>query len=121
MEAPTTSAASAITMIAPKRAVMIDDLASANSDLPDSSPKDLVHPSLRPRAHPEQWTRTKFLSADRPDYESVPITCSTCSMTYLPTAVPAASDPLEEWACDGCHQSLGYRRQTQPGSTDLVR
>jgi hypothetical protein len=107
MEAPTTSAASAITMIAPKRAVMIDNLARAISDLADTSPKDLAHPSLGPRAHPEQKTRTKFLSANRPAHESVPVTCSTCGMTYLPTAVPAASDPPEDWVCDGCHQSLG--------------
>ena len=54
MEAPTTSAASAITMIATKRAVMIDNLARAISDLADTSPKDLAHPSLGPPLSPNK-------------------------------------------------------------------
>ena len=94
-------------MIATKRAVMIDNLARTIHDVADSSPEDLAHPSLAPRSRPGQRTRPKSLSADRPVHESVPITCPTCRMTYLPTAVPAASDPPEDWVCDGCQQSMG--------------
>ena len=107
MEAPATSAGSAPTMIATKRAVMIDNLARTIHDVADASPEDLAHPSLAPRSQAGQRTRPKSLSADRPVHESVPITCSACRMTYLPTAVPAASDPPEDWVCDGCQQSMG--------------
>lgn len=94
-------------MIAAKRAVMIDNLAQAINDLADPSPEDPRHPSLAPRVHPEQRTRTNSLSADRPTHESAPITCSTCRLTYLPSAIPAASRHPEDWLCDGCQQSLG--------------
>ena len=94
-------------MIAPKRAIMIDNLARAINDHAETSPEDPAHRSLTPRVHPAQGRRTKSLSGDRPPRESVPITCSTCGLTYLPTAVPAASHPLEEWLCGGCQQSLG--------------
>jgi hypothetical protein len=93
-------------MIAPKRAVMIHNLARAINDSADISPEDQVHPSLASHSQPGQKTRTRSLSADHPAHESAPITCSTCRMTYLPSAVPAASAPPEDWVCDGCQQSL---------------
>ena len=105
MEAPTTSAVSGIRMIAAKRAVMIDNLARAINDLADTPLGDPDNLSLAPSPHPEQ-RRTKSLSADRLTHQSAPITCSTCRLTYLPTAVPAASRPGEDWVCDGCQQSL---------------
>ena len=107
MEAPTTSAAPAITMIVPKRVVMVDDVAQPVNDLSYASPE---HPDRRSLAHPansRQRTRTKSTSADRPAHESAPISCPTCRLTYLPLAVSAASHLLKEWVCDGCRQSLG--------------
>lgn len=94
-------------MIAPKRAVMIDNLARRINDLPDASPENEAHPSQAPRAHPGQRTLTDCLSADRPAHESVPVTCSTCRLTYLPSAAPAASRPGEDWVCEACQQRLG--------------
>lgn len=105
MEAPTTSAVSGIRIIAPKRAVTIDNLARAINDLADTPLGDPDNLSLAPSPHPEQ-RRTKALSADRLTHGSAPITCSTCRLTYLPAAVPAASRPGEDWVCDGCQQSL---------------
>lgn len=107
MEAPTTSATLAITMIAPKRAVMIDNLAWAVSDVSGTSPEDPDDPSLAHPARPRQRTRTRSLSADRGAPESAPITCSACRLTYLPTAVPSASRRPTGWVCDGCQQNLG--------------
>ena len=107
MEAPTTSAMLPITMIAPKRAVMIDNLARAIKDSSDTSPEELDDPSLAHPACPQQPTRTESRSADRGGPESGPITCSACRVTYLPAAVPSASNLREGWVCDGCQQSLG--------------
>lgn len=94
-------------MIAPKRAVMIDNLGWAINDLADTFPEERDDPSLAHPTHPRQRTRNKSLSADRAAPESAPITCSVCRLTYLPTAVPPASHPAKEWVCDGCQQSLG--------------
>ncbi len=101
MEAPTTSAASAVTMIAPKRAVMIDHLSRAI--LNDQSSLDLTaHPSESARARPVAKRRTKLPSQDRAVRESGPLTCSTCQITYLPSAVPTLTVAPEDWDCDRC-------------------
>jgi hypothetical protein len=63
-------------MIAPKRAVMIDDPTPAITVPADRSP-------------------------------DAPLTCSTCRITYLPSALPPASTPSEDWVCDRCHPTLG--------------
>ena len=68
MEAPTTSAGSAVTLIAPKRAVMID---------------------------PGR------------------LTCCSCRITYLPSAVPPLEVVPEDWVCDRCRARTD--ESSQPG------
>jgi hypothetical protein len=100
MEAPTTSSVEAVTMIAPKRAIMIDKLARAVNATPELSPEDQIHPAFGSRGPNSR-------AADRRARVSALTTCSTCRMTYLPSAVPQASLASRDPVCDGCEQSLG--------------
>lgn len=107
MEAPAKSVTSTVTMIAPKHAVMIDDPAWPITHLVDPGSEAFAHPSQRARAERGQGSGTEAMPADRPALEKGPVTCSTCRMTYLPSAVPPASTPAEDWVCDGCRATLG--------------
>lgn len=100
MEAPTTSSTQAITMVAAKRAVMIDNLTQAINADPELSQDDRVHPAF---GSSTRRPRTRSSAAGG----SAPITCSNCRMTYLPSAVPPASPAPRGWVCDGCEQTLG--------------
>jgi hypothetical protein len=107
MEAPTTSANSAVTLIALKRAIMIDALSQPVIDDGDSPPGAQFHPSRATRAQAggRGWDGPD--SATGPVRATAPVTCPTCRMTYLPTAMPAASAPTQDWVCVGCQQILG--------------
>ena len=107
METPAISVASTGTMIAPKRAVMIDDPIRAITVLADPESEALAHPSQTARTKRGQRTRTKSLPVDPPVPEKAPVTCPICRMTYLPSAIPPASTSSEEWVCDGCQRTLG--------------
>ena len=106
MEAPTSSAVSATTMIAAKRAVMVDHLLRAINDVAYTNPDDREQLSPVYPTRSGHRPRAKSRSADRPARES-PLTCANCRLTYLPFAVPAASGPHKDRLCDGCQQSLG--------------
>ncbi len=97
METPATSAASAGTMVATKRAVMIDDPFRGIA---------LAHPSQSVRAERGR-RRTRSVQLDRPVPEHAPITCSTCRMTFLPSAAPPAATSSEGWVCDLCRTDIG--------------
>lgn len=101
VETPATSVASTATMIAPKRVVMIDDPARANTQLP-AGLGPLAHPSHAPGAKRGQRRRVSWVAPER-----APVTCSTCRVTYLPSAVPSASTSSEDWVCDVCQRTLG--------------
>lgn len=103
MEAPTPSETSAVTMIAPKFAVMIDDLSRVTlNDVADPSPDELGHPSGSARGRALARRRTKSRSEHPSVPVSGPMTCSTCRITYLPTAVPPLSVAPGDWDCDRC-------------------
>ena len=106
METPATSVVSTATMIAPKRAVMIDST-RAVTHRGDTDPAVLAHPSQSARARRGQRTRTRSESVDRTVHEKAPVTCSTCRTTYLPSAIPLASTSPEGWVCDVCQGTLG--------------
>ena len=106
METPAISVASTGTMFAPKRAVMIDDPTRAIIRLADTDPEALAHPSQAARAKRGQRTRTKSVPGDRVVPEESPITCSTCRVIYLPSAIPPASASTEGWICDNCQRTL---------------
>ncbi len=102
MEAPRTSAASAVTLIAPKRAVLIDDPGQPIlGDLLEPSVGTMVHPSESTRS-PAARTRTRSGSRRRAVGESVAMTCCSCHITYLPTAASPPAVFAEEWVCDWC-------------------
>lgn len=106
MEAPTTSVTSTATMIAPKRAVMIDDLVEAISLDADAGSETLGHPSQMSRAEGGQKRRTGSRPLARPARDHASVTCSTCRITYLPSALPPPS-ATEVRVCDSCQQTLG--------------
>lgn len=108
METPAISVASTGTMFAPKRAVMIDDPTRALTVLADLESEALAHPSQTARAKRGQRTRTKYVPGDRVVPEEAPVTCSTCRIIYLPSAIPpaSASASTEGWICDNCQRSL---------------
>ena len=107
METPATSVASTATMIAPKRAVMIDDPTRAIIHLAGTDRDVLAQPSQAARAKRGQRRRTKSEPVDLTVPEKAPVTCSACRMTYLPSAIPPDSTTHGNWACDICHQNLG--------------
>ena len=107
METPATSVASTATMIAPKRAVMIDDPTRAIIHLADTDPEALAHPSQAARARRGHRKPTKSVPSDQAVPEKAPVTCSTCRITYLPSAIPPASVLSEGWVCDICQRTLG--------------
>jgi hypothetical protein len=94
-------------MIAPKRAVMIDHLSRAIlNDIAQPSPEQTGHASESDRARAVARRRTKFSSRGRPLRQSRPLTCSTCQIAYLPTAVSPPTVALEDWACDRCRAGI---------------
>ncbi len=107
METSATSVTSTATMIAPKRAVMIDDPTQPITHLADTDPEALVNPPQAARAKRVQRKRTKSEPIDRTVPEKAPVTCSTCRITYLPSAIPPASVLSEGWVCDICQRTLG--------------
>ena len=107
METPATSVVSTGTMIAPKRAVMIDDLTRSITIVADPHTDAWAHPSQTVHAKRTQGKKIRSRPGDRPIPENRPVTCSTCRMTYLPSAIPPASTPLEDWVCDSCQGVLG--------------
>lgn len=107
METPATSVAPTATLIAPKRAVMIDDLTRAITVLADADSEAMAHPSQAARAKRGHGRRTKSLPVDQSVPEDAPVTCSTCRMTYLPSAIPPHSASSADWVCDGCQRTLG--------------
>lgn len=107
METPATSVASTATMIAPKHAVMIDDPTRAITHIADTHEEALAHPSQAARAKRGQRRPTVSEPIDRAAPAQAPVTCSTCRITYLPSATPPASISSEDWVCDICQRSLG--------------
>ena len=107
METPAKSVVLTATMIAPKRAVMIDDLTRSITDFAEPDTEGLAHPSRTARAKRGQDARIKSPSADRAAHHHGPVTCSACRITYLPSARPATPGAPGDWVCDGCQQPLG--------------
>lgn len=114
MEAPTTSVTETATMIAPKRSVMIDDPARAithtadpAAGAADPASKAAAHPSQPPAAEGGKRRRTLSRLIARPARKHASITCSTCRITYLPSALPPPSTPPHARVCDSCQQTLG--------------
>lgn len=108
METPATAVAPPGTMIAPKRAVMIDDLARAIAVRADSDSEAMARPSHPAGAKRGHGRRSNSLPVDRPVPENAPVTCSTCRMTYLPSAIPDSASS-RGWVCDGCQRILDRR------------
>lgn len=106
METTATSIASTATMIAPKRAVMIADPTRAIVDVADPGTAAIAHPSQATCGECEHARRTNSLSVNPAVPERAPVTCSTCHMTYLPSAIPSPSASSEDWLCDGCQRNL---------------
>jgi hypothetical protein len=106
MEAPSIVAAPAvieITSIAPKRAVMIDNLTEVLlDDFADASMDRLAHPSQPSRSRTRRRTQTRFGATDRPGHRCPPITCSTCRVTYLTGVDLPASVSPDGWVCGVC-------------------
>ena len=107
MEAPTTSVTSVATLIAPKRAVMIDDQARAITPIADRDSESLAHPSTTAATKRGAGRQKKFLPVARRSSEYASVTCSTCRITYLPSAVAAAPALPQGRVCDNCQQTLG--------------
>lgn len=99
METPATSVPSMATMIAPKRVVMIDDPNRAITHLADIDLRVLDHPSQAAGAKRRQRRRTKSMLRDQRVLGKAPVSCSTCRITYLPSAIPAPSPSSEGWVC----------------------
>lgn len=94
-------------MIAAKRVVMIDDLVPAFNAIAELSPGDQTHPAFGSRARSRPRARARVSGDARLARRSGLITCATCRMTYLPSAVPPAPLSGEAWVCHGCEQKLG--------------
>lgn len=94
-------------MIAPKHAFMTDDPARAITLAADPGAGALEHPSQMARAKRGQRRQTRSLPLARPLPGYAAATCATCRITYLPSAMPPQSTPLQERACDNCQQTLG--------------
>lgn len=106
METPATSDDSTVTMIAPKRAVMIDDPTRAFTPLAHPGPEALAHPAHTSRASGGQARRAKSLPDGRRVPKKAPVTCCTCRVTYLPSAISPASTSPEDWVCDICRPTV---------------
>jgi hypothetical protein len=106
MEAPSMSPAPAvigITSVAPKQAVMIDNLTKVILDGDaDASMDRLAHPSHPSRLRTRRRTQARFRSADHRTRRCPPITCSTCRVTYLTVVGLPASVSPEGWVCGVC-------------------
>ncbi|MDE3203583.1 MAG: hypothetical protein KGQ66_05110 [Acidobacteriota bacterium] len=101
-----------MTLIAPKRAVLIDDPGQPIlEDLLEASPGTMAHPSESTGSRAGR-TRTRSGSRRRAVGESVAMTCCSCRITYLPTAISSPAVLAEEWVCDGCrpHGEVGDRQ-----------
>ena len=107
VETPATSVVSTATMIAPKCVVMIDHPDRAITQLADADPGPLAHPSRPAGAGREPRRRVKSWAVDEPVLEQAPMTCSTCRVTYLPSAISSASTSSEDWVCDLCNRTFG--------------
>jgi hypothetical protein len=95
-------------MIAPKRAVMIDNLSrTVLDDIAHPGPEQTAHPSESACVRPKAKRRTKSQSRDRAVRESGRITCCSCRITYLPTAVPPLKVVPEDWVCFRAASDLG--------------
>lgn len=106
METPSTSVASADTMIAPKRAVMIDGPIQTITYLAGTGTEASGHPSQAARGGREQRRRAKLIPVDRLVPHRASFTCSTCRITFLPFAVSSASTSPGDWVCDLCLKAL---------------
>lgn len=105
METPTTSVTSTATMIAPKRVVMIDDMSRSITSLTDPEAPAQARSSQTARTKHRRARQTASYSAGQPVHGKVPVTCSTCRMSYLPSAISPATS-LSDRVCDNCQQPL---------------
>jgi hypothetical protein len=96
-----------ITSIAPKRAVMIDDLTKVGLDgAADSSTEHLADPSRPSRVRSRRRTKAKFGAAEGLARLCSPITCSTCRVSYLTVVGLSESDSPNGWVCAVCGDHL---------------
>lgn len=102
METPSASVVSADTMIAPKRAVMIDDPIQTTTHLAGTGPEALGHPSQADNGRRGHRRRAKRAPVDRLVPDRASFTCSTCRITFLPFAIAPVSTSSEDWVCDIC-------------------
>ena len=100
METPATSSAAPITSLAPKRAVMIDDLSRALfervNDGGDTDPVDAWRSN-----HGDGRRSRTARGEDRAPHRKT-LTCTSCHIVHIGTSVDAAEATGTDWVCPTC-------------------